>query len=370
MKGKGFRIAVAALAVLVAAGVLLLFVLPEGESRPAIPPEVVEPWREGIQHLKDGRFEAAEQSLRKVLEATTQPAVRYYFACAIAGQPRREGEAIRELETALKDGFNQETTRGRAERLIGSLHFRTGDLAMAEKHLTSARERLGADPEVEESLRQIARIRKLRESAMGALGDPAGELGRLQALVLLDRAAEAIPALEQIASKDPKNALAWRTLGFARVRLGGKENLEAALKDFDRADACAPGSPRNHLFHGGVLDALGRHDEAVEAFDRGIAAHPYGGDAALFIARGFARVHQGRALEARNDFALACRAAPGSALAQEWLVKTDRAVRDAAYKLRDTGWVPFDESPASVSRRKEVGERLLRELGDEPPAKP
>ncbi|MEK7270459.1 MAG: tetratricopeptide repeat protein [Planctomycetota bacterium] len=366
-----FRYAVAVLAGAVAAGVALLLLIPREELAAVVPPEDRPTWREGISLLQEGRAAEAEPKLRQVLSRTDHPTVRYQLARALAAQPKREEEALREIQAAIRLGFREEKTLGRAEFLAGNLFARLGDWPAAERQLKSALAHYGPDAEIEGALRQVERTRALGEKAALVGDDPAQRLRRAQALAYLDRPAEALPILQEILARDPKNASALRTLGFARVRMGASpENLREALNALDRACKLDPGNARGHLFRGGVLDALGRFEEAVVAFSLGIESQPGKGDETIFLARGFARIHQGRFREARDDFAAAFRLSPGHPVAQEWLAKTDRAVRDASYRPMDSEWIPFDDSKASQEQRRKAEERLKGLLGDEPPANP
>lgn len=375
--GRGLRAAVAVLSVLAVAGIAYLSL--EGDAsapEPILSPEDRDLFQEGVQAMHRGEWEKAESRFRRILPRTDHPAVRYQLGNVLARQPGKEREAIGSLDAAIRGGLRKPETRREAETLVGMLFLNLGDLSSAEVRFREAASILGTTPEIERRLEEIRRIRARGDAAAkeGAGGGetPPDLVRRAQALVLSDRAAEALPILRRVLAEEPGNASAWRTLGFARIRLvspPGRKELQDALDALDRACREDPRNPRGHLFRGGVLDALGRAAEAVAAFTEGLENHPDGGDPETFLARGFAYVHLQDYRKARLDFARAVVLDPKNPIAAEWLGTTDRAVRDATFRPFDTDWIPLDDAPGSADRRRRVADRIERWFPDKSPPK-
>jgi tetratricopeptide (TPR) repeat protein len=92
---------------------------------------------------------------------------------------------------------------------------------------------------------------------------------RLGALGRWDEAAE---AYRRGVDLEPERASAWRRLGEAL--LNGTGALEPALAALDESVRLDGDDARTHGFRGVALNALGRHAEAVRAFEDALQAEP------------------------------------------------------------------------------------------------
>jgi lipoprotein NlpI len=77
-------------------------------------------------------------------------------------------------------------------------------------------------------------------------------------------------------------------------------DAKAALELAGKAVAADPADPRGYLLRGTFLEALGRHDEAVAEFDRGLARDPKCAEA--YDRRGSEQFKRGRVAASLADF--------------------------------------------------------------------
>ena len=144
----------------------------------------------------------------------------------------------------------------------------------------------------EEQRRQLASLGYVGGGSGGAvrgdLPDPrkmtdlARSLHDAAALVQSNKCGEALPALQDIARRDPHNVPALSLTGFCLEQTG---RLDSALSTFQRASrenelAAAPVANA-----AGVLLKLGRRDEAEKEYRRALVLDPSLGEAAASLAR-------------------------------------------------------------------------------------
>jgi tetratricopeptide (TPR) repeat protein len=91
-------------------------------------------------------------------------------------------------------------------------------------------------------------------------------------LIALDQAVEAIAVYRDAARAQPDDADAHWRLGQALLALDS--DAAAALPSLERARELAPEEPRVHVTLGEGLAALGRHVEAVAAFEAALDLDP------------------------------------------------------------------------------------------------
>jgi tetratricopeptide (TPR) repeat protein len=92
-----------------------------------------------------------------------------------------------------------------------------------------------------------------------------------RALLMTEQWSLAIPPLEQVVLREPENADALYELTACRVRLG---NLEQALEGAQRFARLPGQEARGHLFVGAILSDLGKHAEAVAAYEKVLQLDP------------------------------------------------------------------------------------------------
>lgn len=206
------------------------------------------------------------------------------------------------------------------------------DLAPGQPAVTAAWEKrlralLGGmgealDPEVrpeaalsEERRRELASLGYLGGGGGGEvradLPDPramtgvANDLHRASDLVQRNRCEEALPQLQEVIRRDPRNGAALSLAGFCLGRAG---RWESALNAFERAARESPLSAAPPASAAGALAALGKKAEAEKAYRRALALDPGHPEAAA----GLARLLRGRGARAEALQALDAAIAAGS----------------------------------------------------------
>jgi tetratricopeptide (TPR) repeat protein len=241
-----------------------------------------------------------------------------------------------------REGFAElaELYPASAEPWIGqaAVAQREGDVDAA---LGLLEEAVAVEPGSFEAWRQLAVIYEQRQdhenaaNAYGALigiapDDPNLYVARAMSLARLGRAEEAAADLVQAQALDPYRDYAWLNVAGAAygsrsyqtaadILSGGIEaypgavgllvmrgranlaagNPDAALADFDAAAAADPNSMAAHYGRGAALDALGRADEAVAAYQQAGDIGASAGAGGLW--EGFEAMSQAARIMARTD---------------------------------------------------------------------
>ena len=101
--------------------------------------------------------------------------------------------------------------------------------------------------------------------------DPASRvsllLGKGQALLNLDQAAESLECFDEILRLDPNNTEALLRRGLALEKL---ESWDKALECYDRALAIDASLTVAYLYKGGVCNKLQRHREALDSYEHAL----------------------------------------------------------------------------------------------------
>ncbi len=92
-------------------------------------------------------------------------------------------------------------------------------------------------------------------------------LGKGQALLNLDQAAESLECFDEILALDPNNTEALLRRGLALEKL---ENWEKALECYDRALIIDSSLTVAYLYKGGVCNKLQRHREALDCYEHAL----------------------------------------------------------------------------------------------------
>ena len=152
-------------------------------------------------------------------------------------------------------------------------------LRLAEAHLDVLAKSHPASPHVQGLLamvhlvhgRNADALRCLKKALAKDAGNPDLIFNMGYALMELERYEEAAAQFRRLTALHPDHGLGWQMLGEAARRAG---KAEAALPAYRRAITLLPGwfQPLGGL--GTVLRDLGRYGEAIETFQKGLAAKP------------------------------------------------------------------------------------------------
>jgi len=105
---------------------------------------------------------------------------------------------------------------------------------------------------------------------------------RVAALVSARQFDRAVEEASAALATDPESTRLWHLLALAEY---GRGNSRAALPAIERVLAADTDRADVFVHHGWILRALGRHGEAVEAFERALAIDPGYVDAHVYLAR-------------------------------------------------------------------------------------
>src|SRR5215510_10002019 len=169
----------------------------------------------------------------------------------------REAEKIytRVLKT-LPDQFD-------ALNLLGTIKAQRGQAGEAYRLISAA---LKVNPRAPDAWVNLGIVlHALKRGDVDALHQ------RANALLTLGRAQDALSAVDQVQSLNPRHPQARLNRGLALAALGRHEE---ALAEFDVALAMSPGNPAAHYNRGITLFSLGRYGDAIAAYDRALSIAP------------------------------------------------------------------------------------------------
>jgi tetratricopeptide (TPR) repeat protein len=192
--------------------------------------------------IMQGKLPEALESLKRAEALEPGSASIHMKQAQVLTALGRDGDATRQFEESFK------LTPHREELVRGMRLQRMGNLREAERIY---RDVLLRDPENVDALRLLAGI-AMRAKQWG------------DAEVLLEKALDIAPDFYQ----------GWMDLGLAHQE---QDDIEAALKAYDRAIRLEPGKAGGYTASGTVRAMAGRHDEALEYFAKATAAdatHP------------------------------------------------------------------------------------------------
>lgn len=207
--------------------------------------------------LDRGRYDDAERLILSVLEVHPDE------SHAALGLGRLEfarghiSEAVKHLETAAK---NPQTTKA-SLALLATAQQRLGNPSGAEEIARRAASLPNDPPMIDPYVQETAPLATGKEAL----------LDRADRLLKAGKNREAVQIIERITAANPKDAVAWQLLGWAR--LSGQRYVEAetALR---RALELAQDVGETHFELGVALLAQRKHAPAAAAFRRSIELRP------------------------------------------------------------------------------------------------
>lgn len=237
----------------------------------------------------------------------------------------QEAGKLDESLTCLERVVALQPDYAEAHNNIGNTCKRLGLLQRAEQHYTKA---LALNPNYAETYSNLA-------SLLNDLGQPDRAIASARrAIEILPQLADAYINLAAIETSRQRYAetLRWldALLSFAPTHPGGLSARALALKHMDRLDdaldcvrraiAAAPENAEAHNALGQILQALGRRDEALAAYDTAIRLPGLAVESAL-VNRAVLFMEEGRKDEAVAAFDRALEAFPRSV--QAWFNRSD-----------------------------------------------
>jgi tetratricopeptide (TPR) repeat protein len=111
---------------------------------------------------------------------------------------------------------------------------------------------------------------------------------------------KALDDLTRAITRDPRDAVAWRTRGQALARKG---KLEEALRDLQRAEALNSGDPELYQYRAAIYEKLGRWPQVIDSCTDVLTLDPK--NAPAYLLRGDAYATLRRYEEAIKDYSLA-----------------------------------------------------------------
>ncbi len=274
-----------------------------------IAPESPLPWTlRATRHIENKAWAAAAQAHREALARGGDAAILYPDLVKTLVEMERYDEA----EAAAREGLERAPLTPMLHVALSGLHLRREEIPAAVAELRRALEidsdhlfahrllgRLLWDTGRREEA--VAHFEQVREAAEDDL------LVRASLAVYhLERGAPeaALPILAEARALQPADAELRRQTGIAYLLLAeeaiARQESTDALELLDRAATFAPGLPEIDSQRFAFLLAAGRPAEALAAIDRLLAQAPQNGR--LLAARGFALQALGRSDEARQAF--------------------------------------------------------------------
>jgi tetratricopeptide (TPR) repeat protein len=194
-----------------------------------------------------------------MMSANADPLMKAWFAYSEGRFP----QAIDEYERALRRARYK--SRWRTD--LGRLHFLSGNHEKAIEHFTTAIQEMR--DEDERGVVYVYQSKALLEQSVGAVYEKMGD--RQAAKVAYGRAL----------TEDLAYYPAHQRLGMIAWAEG---DTATALAELALAAEAAAGDGAVQLDYGGVLALAGRHDEALAALQKAIAAEPYFAEPYLVLA--------------------------------------------------------------------------------------
>jgi serine/threonine protein kinase/Tfp pilus assembly protein PilF len=200
---------------------------------------------------------------------------------------------------------------------------------------------------------QPAEALRAAEAALStAPGDVEALRLRADALLALDRGAEALRALDDCLNAERSQRRGDASLYLARARArSAAADLAGAAEDYTRVLELTPDAAAVVVSRGWTYLALEAPGLALRDFDQAIRIDPAGSDA--YNGRGFARARLGRCREAVEDAEKAVQLSPRQS---RTLYNAARTLAQAAQRLEAD---PAEQTPSGRAERRRCQEKAL-----------
>lgn len=224
-------------------------------------------------HLTARRFDRAEALARESLaRVSDQPRMVRLRAVALAGRGR-SAEAVklledsvagrpdsRDLVVGLADLYTEQKRGADAVRVLEQARKTFGDDDTLTLRMVSAYEAGGRLADAERELRRMMAVDPLNATAMNSLGYLLADRGL--------RLTEAVDLARRAVNIEPENPAYLDTLGWALFKQGKVNDADVPIA---RAASTLLGNSVIQDHHGDVRARLGRHADAIAAWERALA---------------------------------------------------------------------------------------------------
>lgn len=224
--------------------------------------------------LRQGDLVKADQFIRQILAQAPKRAVGYSLQGDIALARGQNAAAI----DAYRRAHQTEPSSDTLQRLFGVLSAQDGGkpaLQLAEQWTKSHPQDLAVRRTVADFYARsgnYASARGAYEALLKMLPGDTRALNNLANVLLRLKDPSAVAMAEQALAKDPANASAIDTLGWALFQLGGSTQSDRALQLLRDARLREPGNPSIRYHLGALLAQLGRKNEAREEVEAAVKA--------------------------------------------------------------------------------------------------
>jgi putative PEP-CTERM system TPR-repeat lipoprotein len=231
-----------------------------------------------------------------------------------AKQYQQKGD-LKSAMIQLKNAVEKSPDNGEARMELGSLEFKMGDNASAEKEFRKARSAgIAADrvlPLLAKAMAEQGKFKEILDEVTPEVAAKSAPLLTLRgdALLATGKGDEGKQAFEQALALNANSGNAL--LGLARYAVA-REDREAAQRYIDDAMAKDPKNADVVMAHGTMLRTQGKADEALAAFDQVLALNPYHHTA--HIEKAYINISRGKFAEAKTEINAAEKNAPGNLL--------------------------------------------------------
>jgi len=305
-------------------------------------------WRRGLWLLQLGRIEEAQRDFERAFSIDPDSAPARAGVARVHLQ-RREGGAA---ESVIREHLLAGPHELYARQLLASALRQQGRLDEAAREMARSRSTPPAwpDPWLQELLDLRTGYDAERERANALLGtgraaqaeqaflrilrwfpnDPDVTVDLANAVLKLGRSAEAFALYEKVLREDASHARAHFNMGAALTQTSGGDRgvLERAIAHFDAATRHDEAYTAAWEAKGQILQALGRHDEALSAYARVLDVDP--GKLSALSRAGQLCVKQGRWPDAASFLERLVELTPNDDMARLWLARARIEAGDAA----------------------------------------
>ena len=237
---------------------------------------------------------------------------------------------------ALADYPTNRVSLSDQERIYqAALLLSVGQVDKTESALAQIQNNSGRSEQLSAALRElIAAVKRQPNAGLAGAGLTSEQMAASyfqQSLAIRETSLERALALaRQATTNSPKFGFAWERVAELEFSFG---RLSPALSDLEKSLALAPRNAQALALKGFILSAENRNHEAIDWFDRAIAADGALGNA--WLGRGICRIRRGDAKGGREDILVAAALEPQRSELRSYLGKAYAHTYDIPHAERE-----------------------------------